>query len=120
MLSIFKKEINSKLLFCYFNTFIVGIMLQYNLFQIKKCFFMLYWLSQLNHCSPCVRSKLFLTIFALLIVFCKLNNKSFLQINIFCNFFLNCNFNFYSSRMGLCIDKACVYNFNLNHVLLLN
>jgi hypothetical protein len=89
VLPVFKKEIHAEFFFHDLYTLFVGVMLQYYLFKEIKSFLVVDVLSKLYHGPPSVRGELFLTIFTLLVMFCKFHHKALLQIYIFDYLLLN-------------------------------
>lgn len=68
-------------------------------------------LSNLNLSYPGMRSKTFLTVFALLVLYFKFYYKALLKQSIVQNFFLHSNLDFDSSWMRLSPNKGRVNQF---------
>lgn len=97
VLPVLEEEVHTVVFLLHFHTLLVRIVLQDHLFEIEECLFVGDMLSELDHCAPCVGGELFLAILALLPMFGVFNDKTFLNFDVFRNFFLNSQFNLNSS-----------------------
>jgi hypothetical protein len=70
-------------------------------------------LTNLDLTDPLMRSPVLFTIAALLVLDDKLHHKCLLKESATLNLLLHCEFNFYSSAMGLSVDELGVQKFDI-------
>ena len=86
----------------------VSIVSKDNLLKVEECSFVINSLSDLYLTIPGMGSVTSFTIITLLVCNNELNYECLLEHCVLLDFFLDCELNFDSSRMGLCPDKGCV------------
>lgn len=79
MCGIFIVKIDTVVLLFDFEHFFVSIMLQNELLDEEKCLFVLNVLSDLNHSTPCMRSKLFFALITLCVSLNELYDEGLLN-----------------------------------------
>jgi len=94
------------------DAFLLGVVLQYQLFQEQKCSFVLHFLSHLHLGLPEMRSVRFFAVVTLKVGNHEIDDESLLEISSALNFFLNGNSDLQSFAMGLGPDEGSIDQFD--------
>lgn len=94
------------------DAFLLGVVLQYQLFQEQKCSFVLHFLSHLHLGLPEMRSVRFFAVVTLKVGNDEIDDESLLEISSALNFFLNGDSDLQSFAMGLGPDEGSIDQFD--------
>lgn len=94
------------------DAFLLGVVLQYQLFQEQKCSFVLHFLSHLHLGLPEMRSVRFFAVVTLKVGNDEIDNEGLLEVSSALNFFLNGDSDLQSFAMGLGPDEGSIDQFD--------
>ena len=108
MVSLGVEKVKAVFGFAYVDGVFVRRVFEDELFEVEEGSFMGDFLADLDDCAPGVGCEGFGAVGTLVIVHHVLHFKGLLQNCSLKSFLLNGDLDFYSSRMGLCPDEACI------------